>query len=320
MFCIVLYSGCNKDKTSGDNSQLWETVVPDTLTNVKINAICEYSDKSVWVGTNQGIWVFNDTVLTATITTHDGLPDNNIQDIKKYNRNELLIFTGTGINRYDGTMHVVNTDSIDYRSYSHFAVDPDDNIWMLTSDAYSNRKGLLKLSNGKATYYDPAGAAGYRGFDSENYTYVYADSQGRIWIGYYYTEIVLFKVENGKIDYFDTDVYAITGDTKNNIWITSDFSLVKFDGTNFTSYSDEDIYGLFGSVFVADHTDDIWVANHNKINKLHNGTWETEYVWSENNPWQDPGADYVNYIIMMEDSRHYIWVCTDKGIMRKDDI
>lgn len=324
IICVMVFStGCNKDKSNAGPNQLWKVVVPDTLTNTQINAICEYNINSVWVGTNHGIWVFKDTLLTTTITTKDGLLDNDIRDIKKNSKNEMIIFTGTGINRYDGTMHVINTDNIDYRSYRYFAVDPYDNIWMLTNQAYSVRQGLLKLNNGKVTYYDPAGAAGYKGYDSENYTYIYADSKGRIWIGYYYTPIVLFVVENGKVDYFDTnlvtDVYSITGDSKNNIWISSDYSLVKYDGTNFTSYSYGSTYGLFGIDILTDHNDDIWEATVTEIKKLHSGIWQSEYAWSETNPWQDPNSDYIDNAKMMEDSRHYIWVCTDKGIMRKEN-
>jgi hypothetical protein len=72
-------------------------------------------------------------------------------------------------------------------------------------------------------------------------------------------------------------------------------------------------------IYIADHNNDIWVATHTKINKLHNGEWQSEYVWSETSPWQYPNNNYVFVFNtkIMEDSGHDIWVCSNKGVMMK---
>ncbi|MBN1117655.1 MAG: hypothetical protein JXA77_10650 [Bacteroidales bacterium] len=317
---IFLFHMCENQNTDMSVNDAWNIIIPDTLSSTEINAICEYNDNTVWIGTNKGIWSFDNTSFSSVITTNDGLMDNEILDIKKNSMDEMIIFTASGINRYDGAMHIINTESLNYASYGYFDIDSDDNIWLLTDNAHENPQSLLKLNSDTETYYNPAGTS----TDSENYMCVFADSKGRIWVGYYYQRIVLYKIENEDIDYFDTDelnevVYAITEDSQENIWMTTDYSLVKFDGTSFTSYNDEDLFKLWSKNIIADHNDDIWVATHTKINKLHKGKWESEYVWSKTNPWKDPNSDLILYSKMMEDSKNNIWVCTDKGVMIKDN-
>jgi ligand-binding sensor domain-containing protein len=254
----------------------------------------------------------------SSITTDDGLLDNVVLDIKKNSKNELIIFTLTGINRYDGVMHEVNINRISYRQYKYFDIDPYDNIWLLSENS------LLKFNNDTSISYFPARTVGYYGYDSESYTCVFADSKGRIWVGYYYMDIALFLIENDNIDHFEEDkvtyvVYSISEDNKGNIWFTTGYYLVKYDGINFTSYYDENLILLWNNNIIADHNNDIWVATNTKINKLHNGKWESEYVFSESGFFDPNTIEYIIYAKIMEDSKNNIWVCTDKGVMMKEN-
>lgn len=317
--CIILFYGCEKQST--DYSKAWKVIIPDTLSNTSITSICEYQNNSIWIGTNYGILVYENNSMSS-ITTDDGLLDNYVLDIKKNSRDELLIFTLKGINRYDGVMHEVYTNGMIFNQYDFFAVDPYDNIWILAESI--NRESLQKFNYDTSIYYNPFGIIGRdRGIDSERYTCIYADSKGRIWVGAYYNEIVLFSIDGDIIDYYYEEkkveyvIYSITEDSAGNIWFTTALNLVKFDGINFTSYYDENIFWIWRNNIIADHNDDIWVTTWTRLIRLNDEKWETEYVFTDCDPINERCYELVMYSKIMEDSKNNIWVCTDKGVIMK---
>lgn len=320
-FCIIFFPRCEKQNTNPNKA--WEIIIPDTLSKTIISSICEYNNNSIWIGTNYGILVYDNNSISS-ITTDEGLIDNVVLDIKKNSKNQLIIFTSEGINKYDGVMNEINTDGIGYTNYGYFAIDPYDNIWLLSSDIYP--KALQKFNNDTNIYYNPFGIVGRDyGIDSERYTCIYADSKGRIWIGAYYSDIVLFSVDQDIIDYYyeknkvEYVIFSITEDSNGNMWFTSGTNIVKFDGLNYNSYYDENLIWTWQNNIIADHNNDIWIVTINSVIKLHNEKWETEYIYTEHS-FGDPNVDqFVTYSRIMEDSKNSIWICTDKGVIMKEN-
>jgi ligand-binding sensor domain-containing protein len=314
--CIIFFPKCEKQNLNPNKA--WKIIIPDTLSYTRISSICEYKDSSIWIGTNDGILVYDNNSMSS-ITTDDGLLDNVVLDIKKNSKNELIIFTLTGINHYDGVMHEVNIDRINYRQYKDFDIDPYDNIWLLSENS------LLKFNNDTSISYFPARTVGYYGYDSESYTCVFADSKGKIWVGYYYTDIALFSIENDKIDYYDPQkisylVASITEDNDGNIWVTSGFTnLVRINGQNYTSYHNEKVFWFYRNSLIADHNNDIWIVTVSRVVRLHNEKWVDEYVYFDASYGEPHDEPFVEYSGIMEDSMNNIWVFTDRGVMMKEN-
>jgi len=314
----AIFTGCEKPNT--DPSVNWEVLIPDTLTSTVISSICEYQDGSVWIGTNEGILVFTEDSILK-LTKENGLLNNDILDIRKNNRNELLIFTASGINTYDGMIHILNNPGKNFDWYNFFAVDIYDNIWMLNNNL--SRTSLQEISNDTVIFYAPLGN---EPSDQVQYTCLFADSKGKIWFGSYYASIPLYSIENGIISHYfennviDYAIYAISEDKSNNMWFIGRGALIKYNGTHYSQFKDEDIFWLNNSCICFDHNDNPWIATQTKLMCLKNSRWSIEYVYTDSEYFVDPYTDqYIKYSKIMEDSRHNIWACTNKGIIRKSN-
>lgn len=317
LFAVIL-SGC--EKSENVPPEKWEVVMPDTLSSTIISSICEYRDGSVWIGTNAGILIFRNDSLSK-ITMENGLLDNDILDIRKNSRNELLIFTKSGINIYDGTIHEMITPGQNFQRYNYFAIDKYDNIWMLNDNI--SPTSLQEISKDTVIFFAPLGK---EPSDQLKYTCLFADSKGKIWVGSYYASIPLYSIENGIAkDYFKNNVidyviYAISEDKSNNMWFIGRGALIRYDGTYYSLFKDKDIFWLYNSCICFDHNENPWIATQTKLMCLKNRKWVIEYVYTDSEYFVDPFTDqYIRYSKIMEDSKHNIWACTNKGIIRKSN-
>lgn len=325
LFEIILI-GC--EKPENDPTANWEIVIPDTLSNTVINSICEYKDGSVWIGTSNGILVFfNDTV--SKITLKDGLLDNNILDIKINSKGELLIFTKSGINRQDGTIHEFTTPGVNFESYDFFAVDKYDNIWMLGYGISST--SVLEISTDTCKYYIPSLSEGKLG----SYRSLFADSNGKIWLGsegmlfmdHYFHFGPLFSLQNGIFEKcFDENitnaVYEIAEDKSGNMWLLGDEALIAFNGVNYSLFDIKELgkARCRNSSICLDHEENPWITTNSTLMRMRNRKWTTEYTYIDSeNILVDP-SQIIRYSKIMEDSKYNLWVCTNRGVIRKSNI
>ncbi len=102
------------------------------------------------------------------------------------------------------------------------------------------------------------------------------DSLGNVWMR---TSTGLCKFDGTNFTYYSdssatTD--ALARDSQNNYWLYADSNLVKFDGVSFQHYSANYDHNQLTSVY-ADPNDDIWLGEINgKLHKFSSGVW-SEY-------------------------------------------
>jgi signal transduction histidine kinase/ligand-binding sensor domain-containing protein len=182
------------------------------LKDLKINCILPAQTGGVWIGTDNGIRLWNDGALVpvdlppplrrlrilAMATDHDG---------------NIWIGTNHGIFRItrSGTVSLEQLNSNAGSEVSAIYEDFDGDIW------FGGSRGLERLRNGIVTVW---GAS--EGLPSGGYGAVYVDSAGRTWIAP--TSGGLYWMRDGKIGHITLDgierdvVYSISGGG-GDIWV-----------------------------------------------------------------------------------------------------
>ena len=262
-----------------------------------IRSIFQDSKGNYWFGSHrEGVCLF-DGESFVYFTTNEGLPDNQIRSIQEDKNGNIWFGTANGVSRYDGkkiTNHTPATgDYLQngrgkaennlwfnaginagvYRSdgqiltYLAFPVPKNENV--------NNLYGVTGISKGQdgkvwiATY---AALFNFDGkainvFDESKLALkesevlhirsVFADSQGRIWVGNNGIGVLLLQ-ENSTINFSDKNglihtnssknghaspvgtlehVFAIEEDSEGNIWFGDrDTGAWKFDGKTMTNY------------------------------------------------------------------------------------
>lgn len=150
---------------------------------------------------------------------------------------------------------------------------------------------------------------------------IYEDSKGRFWFG----SRVLYRtnsIEKPGIEIDSTygfdgiDIFAITEDSKSNIWIGALNGLYKYDGDSFQRFSTSDglSYNDVRTIF-EDKNGVIWVGTTAGLSKLENGNITKILLNQERNGAQEP---YIRAIHM--DDSGFIWLGTyGNGIFRIKD-
>lgn len=151
----------------------------------------------VWIGTNKGLYVLNQTTNTIksykyNIQDHKGTNNEDIWRIYKDSKNRILLGTSLGLNvLYPSTGY--------FEYYEHYENDP---------------KSI-----------------------SKNWvTCITEDAKGRIWIGTNGGGLNYWDEKNNQFINFNTSdnlnndaIYGILPDFKNNLWISSNNGLMKFN-------------------------------------------------------------------------------------------
>ncbi|MBU2020099.1 MAG: diguanylate cyclase [Bacteroidetes bacterium] len=267
----------------------------------RIRAIFQDSKGNYWFGSHQeGVCVF-DGKSFEYFTTNEGLPDNQVRSIQEDKNGNIWFGTANGVSSYDGdkiTNHIPITDDYlqneikktdnnlwfnagnnagVYRNngqilnYLAFPTPENENL--------NNSYGVTGISKGQdgqlwiATYaalfnfdgkavnvFDQSKLALKKG-EELHIRSVFADSQGRIWIGNNGIGVLLFQGDsvinfsdknglihtnsskNGNTSPIGTleHVFAIEEDSEGNIWFGDrDSGAWKYDGRTLKNYSISD--------------------------------------------------------------------------------
>ncbi|MCI0488143.1 MAG: histidine kinase [Blastocatellia bacterium] len=225
---LVRYDGVrfkvfNKANSKGINSNRFAMLFED-------------SDKTLWIGTEDGgLTRYRDGKFT-TYTTEDGLFNNQVGGIGETDAGELLVRTHRGLVRYQDGRFV--TVSADIKSFA-------------ASIAYKGRSGaswywvenrLRRIKDGSVTDYElPDSTTG-----SRNVIALYEDREGRLWIATTQADLLMLKDEKltvyGVKDGFPaTNIRAFCEDRDGALWIaTLSSGLVRFQDGRFTTFTTED--------------------------------------------------------------------------------
>ena len=107
------------------------------------NCIAFDMENNLWVGTNNGVYLFDGTIWTHHYTVNNGLIDNNVLSISVDMNNKIWVGTTNGISRFDlinwtSFSTILGNTNI---TCSGIQTDSQNNTWFATN------YGLLKFNN-----------------------------------------------------------------------------------------------------------------------------------------------------------------------------
>jgi len=264
-----------------------------------ITASCERTDYEILDPASAGVWTLFDT--------NDGLPGNTVTDIRLDRKDNLwMTFAGQGIARYsDGawTSYKTNNSLLLSNIVSCVADDSEGRIIIGTALGLS----VLSETDIWNSYLDPI-----------IITAVKVASDGSVWIG---TAEQGFYVNTGSgfVNTYSAlykTINVIEEDASGNIWLGTDYGLIKWDGNAYSYISRLD--GLPGNKISALHKD--------RQNRLWIGTRGGKTVsWFDGSGLHQlpllNGRDSCLVNDIFQDRSGNIWIATTSdGLIKYDGI
>ncbi len=226
-------------------------------------AIAEDSLGRIWVGTYEGIKIFDGAKLTQqrTITTADGLPNNLVTDIFTDRQSNVWIGTFSGLAKWhNGKIKVYNTNN----GLSHYHVnaiygDHDGNLWVGT------RGGIDRLYGNKWTTYTVSD-----GLTDNDVLSFAEDHEGSLWVC---TSDGLNQFKDVGITVYSTSE-GLANNHVSSIVETPDRSLyfLSDQGSNVTKLKDGkiDTFNIpVGPAYVA-HDGSLWIGQNGLLFNIKN--------------------------------------------------
>jgi signal transduction histidine kinase/ligand-binding sensor domain-containing protein len=248
---------------------------PNSIQNDSLNFLVQIPGQdSIYICTRHGIAVMNTVTNSFAPLSSNGKKPNirgNVLNVIADDRDNLWIGTDDdGLFRYgrtDGTLKQWLPDpndaaSITSNKISEMIIDKHRDLWVGT---FGDHPGICRLNKDKATFsiYLPGISAAC----------LFEDHNGMIWAG---TNNGLFSYDRIKDSFslfFDeqttirtTQIFAITEDRKNNLWVTTPSSIIKIDPTRSSPFLMGKKFGIPyqnispGSLYVSDDGE-VYVGN-----------------------------------------------------------
>ena len=278
------YDGINFDIYKNDSS------VDNSISSSDIRCIFETSDGRLWIGTQNGLNLFNRE--TETFTGYLNNPDNSqsisnscITTIYEDSAHNFWIGTNNGLNLFNyetGTFigylnNPDNPDSISSNFITSIYEDSAHNFWIGTS------RGLNLFDYTVGTFITNLSDRDNPGFLSDSYiTAIYEDSDGTIWIG----------TDNG-LNRYDRD-------TKTFLTYTSD------------SQSEYSLSDNYVTALYEDNNGYLWIGTGNGLNIMDKKAGTILSCVSDIN---NPSSLNNNHITSVyKNHENIIWIGTSFGI------
>jgi hypothetical protein len=253
-----------------------------------------------WIGTSEGIAMFDGTIWTVYNTSNSELPGNSVYSIAVDKKNIVWAATNNGLARFDGNNWAIY-DTLGFKDISRILVDSNNIKWVT-----SYLGGLMKYNDTNWVYYrtNNSGiqsnllsdlafegnikwiAAGHNGLirfnDTTfiNYTTtnsgigsnslkcISVDRNGDKWIGRFLNFAVKYDSKNNIwLEYNNNwpgitggSVLAILNDSRNVKWFGTYDALYSYNDTIVISHSPPLLQGIFGN-FVEDKYGNNWFCN-----------------------------------------------------------
>jgi diguanylate cyclase (GGDEF)-like protein len=258
---LVRYDGVrftifDKGNTSGIGSNRFSTLCGDT-------------QGTLWIGTiDQGLLRYRDGLFTS-ITTEQGLPENNVTKVQRSEDERMLIFTGNSqllwTEEQTLSSHNISLWNANHSITSaaanqlHEYVDRSGRRWRLEPER------LLRLQGNQHTAFE------VKITPDEFLQFRYEDRAGNLWFGSKKNGVYL--IEGDSLKHFAELIepkaimpVRIGGeDNEGHVWLFSDNKLLRYKDGQFTSYTGKD--GLqsqrIRDVF-CDREGSIWVGTNER--------------------------------------------------------
>jgi signal transduction histidine kinase/ligand-binding sensor domain-containing protein len=307
-----------------------------------ITALQFSGDGVLWAGTDRGLYRLDRAAFSIV------LPDVSVSRIEKASNGRLLIITSGGFFEWDGARLVDHRDiaarlGVSANQIFHVVEDHAGIRWYCTDAgvarevngsierlqpyglhvapsayrAYEDAQGNVWLNLAGGLY--RATATGYEPVPGAHARYIYADSDGDLWLGSNGDGLVRLKNRIArtftKEDGLQSNAVMTVADAGGGkLWIgTNCGGLSLFDGHAFRTYSHQD--GLSNACVFAvalDRNNDVWVGTYGGgLFRFHDGRF-TQFSKPEGLP-----SDVVLYILPARDGT--LWVITADGVSHMHD-
>ena len=229
----------------------------DGLPSLAISALYQSSDRTIWIGTQEGLARLQNDGRIVTVATADKLPHGAVTAITEDWSGQLWIGTRQGIATLkDGRLSRHDNDGFPREHILALSAGRDGSVWIGT-----NGSGLLRYRSGQFRAYTSAD-----GLPSSHVSSIHEDRHGVLWIGTLDKGVGRFR--NERFD-FSTEiagigtraVSSVLEDREGNIWIGSTNGLTRIAQGAIQSFTSAQ--GLHGEKVRTVHTDasgTLWIG------------------------------------------------------------
>ncbi len=318
--------------------------VANSITDNRINTIVEDADNNLWIGTGQGLVIYNREL--DNFTDVDSIPGNTNHLNNRYistlcpdSEGRMWIGThGTGVNVYDPeTFTFTHLTAGGGRSNAHPA-DYITSLSLVDKTMWAGTKGGLTLFNTRDMRRMPLPVVD-QSLTSKEITQVKQGSAGNIWLTTVDREVIRLLPEGERylvqktplsghlLNEGEGSILTLSVDGKNNVWMAGENSgLIRLDAmTGKMDRYDADEANArklpTNSIrFVyTDNTGIVWVGTYNRgVYIIDNQAKKFEsYRRSE---FLKVGMQGYNVKALAEDENGDIWIACDGGGLGKLDV
>jgi ligand-binding sensor domain-containing protein len=283
-------------------------------TNPKIVEDLIRIDDTLWAATGGGLLKWNlQTHEYELITSAQGLLANPCQSIAQTPDGTICLGTSHGLSLYkNGSwINYTLTDGLLDDLVKKIIVAPDGKIW------FCSYEGVSYLENGSFQHFTTA-----TGLIHANANSMASDSSGVIWVA---TISGISRIENDVITNFsvagpDNINYFLDNmvDREQNVWFGAYAGVVKFDGTNWTLFTEiADLPSVFTNTLAQAADGKIWIgAGSNDLTKGGGAAFFDGTQWTR---VMDPDSLLAHRILkVLGDSENNIWFATYEGVVKYD--
>ena len=287
--------------------------------------------------------------IKDTVTSY--WPNKMVRNVKK-GSNGTILFTASGVFRYDGKLFTKLTSKIGTCRYWDVLEDRRGNLWFTSTDSgvynyngktfkhFTTREGLasnlvLKIYEDKAGiiwFGAVGGLTRYDGKSFQNFTTkdglphhgvraIMEDKTGKLWFGtrgelcfYDGKAFTVLKDKDGKSF---KNVWSIIEDTKGSIWFGDVDGLWRYDGRTFTKVSQRGAYAI-----IEDKKGNIWTTG--PVNAPDAPVWALSRYDSKSLYNKMPTVTEIKsggrmaFLGILEANDGSIWFGSGRGVHRYD--
>lgn len=309
------------------HSRLVKADNPDKLFH--IHSLTANSDGTLFIGTDNGLTVYNPADGIFTLYTHDELRSGSMSGQFVYPitfDNEGGLWVGTfyaGVNylapdikHFESARHSRFVNSVSGNIISSFCEDSSGNLYIGSEDG-----GLCCYNRSSGTYTDIPLSSG----NSTGNVHSLCIDGDDLWIGTYSSGVKIYDTRTRRIrrdfsqsssstgDDNITTSYAISRDRQGNIWVATMNSILSYDRDTDTFVEMRDI-GALTSDIKQDAAGNLWFSTQgNGLYRYRPHTRE----WHNYRADDRPGSLIHNHVSCIDfDSRGNLWVATGNGLAR----
>lgn len=200
----------------GSGFQVFDRNSTPALPVSDIHCLLASVDGSLWVGTSEGLAHFTGGAITV-LTTHDGLPSNDIRSLKVDSRGVIIVSTASGEVEIDGARVVPVI--FDKLSTPKSASD----VFLIAAlpgggTVQATRSTVIVMEKGKDMRFNVG-----KQLPGTRIQALHADREGSLWIG---SNGGLARLSGGKLQLFpasdplaNASVLALLEDQEGNLWV-----------------------------------------------------------------------------------------------------